>query len=556
MICPTSACYDHKRSYKRIHHSTSLANNSPTESANMNNQTLQSILQGFLVPDFIYRPADGALYFTRPSRPSGSISYGHDSLTNLPLWDLTYMYVIPVGASMHEIAPGVYVGAFRATVNNGESIPWTLRQVENHQLPPVPVFGSSHLGTNVSNSYERNAPQAGHSHTGPSSVGGPRTSDLRNGFVAEPVRAGSSYAADPPRTSSYPPGFSATAARILEAKRSNSSSSIKEICDALFANYQSELKAESGHHFDNVDDNVIVTYINACKPLAGLDTTHEVLTIGRDTGERLPSWYIYTPFLGLRQTTLKLFLPLDQASVRALTNDLLRVLHVHLATADQGPLMNPTDASKSEIAEARKEVQRELKCRGFTKQMPHMVRLSGLRSSPNSADADTSVDATSSSKTSDCQPVIVQPSNSPKTTTAEKPCGSNDSCKKKLRLQIPRVGESSSVEAAGEAAENKMGKTPVCREHQADSSDHSSAATSSGAKQTEHDDRESEHSESRVVEIVSPASSSGSSEEIESDIDGSSPSTRSRANSKESESKVDASPGKSLTGIAFQTSDY
>jgi hypothetical protein len=63
----------------------------------MSSPVLHSILQGHYVPDFIYRSTDGSVYFTRPSRTSGSTFCGYDQQTNLPMYGLSHE--VPIGGN-------------------------------------------------------------------------------------------------------------------------------------------------------------------------------------------------------------------------------------------------------------------------------------------------------------------------------------------------------------------------------------------------------------------------------------------------------------------------
>jgi hypothetical protein len=349
---------------------TTLANNSSTEPVTMSSPILHSILQGHYVPDFIYRSTDGSVYFTRPSRTSGSTSCGYDQQTNLPMYGLTHE--VPIGGNTQRIARGVYAGSFGPTASNVESDPQPTHQP--HTISLKRAITSRNLlrdsqrqaraesrrreqnlsrrttvqpDSDVARSH-RGLPSGDRGHapgrqerSSPYSVniGGQLTSESqdRNNAIREPVRADSYHHSERSRASesrretdsTFPVETSTFG--LQPTSNAQNSTITRALTQALKERYELDSMAEAGHLFDNVDDTFIHAQINAYA-LHHSWAPHVYLTVGQETGEDSPvSWFIDIPYLGLPQNVLEVYLPLDQASLLDLTNEVLRVLHVHIA---------------------------------------------------------------------------------------------------------------------------------------------------------------------------------------------------------------------------------
>lgn len=206
---------------------------------------------------------------------------------------------------------------------------------------------------------------------------------------SDSVRTGNHHHADLPRASSS----KATPKSVHSRVPSNISGELtnhplpayKALMDGLNQCYSDDLKADLGHRFDDVDDDVIIAYAKAHvslfgRPYPGLLAT---LTVGEEANRgRHPSCLIPVPYLGIRYKYLDVILPLSRDYVRDLDNDVLRLLHVHLAAFDCGAPDNvPMRASHADLAESRHQVLCELYRRGFTERLPNIVRLKGLSAS-------------------------------------------------------------------------------------------------------------------------------------------------------------------------------
>jgi hypothetical protein len=155
-------------------------------------------------------------------------------------------------------------------------------------------------------------------------------------------------------------------------------STTRQPIDALDERYGLESTVEAEHRFDNFDDTFIQAVINAHGP-PYYCAPEVCMTIGRETRKDSSiTWSIEIPYLDLPQNVLEFYLPLDQASLLDLTNDVLRVLHVHIADPDCSTL-GLAYFPAADVVKSRNLVLRELERSGFTEQMPHVVRLRGLR---------------------------------------------------------------------------------------------------------------------------------------------------------------------------------
>lgn len=139
--------------------------------------------------------------------------------------------------------------------------------------------------------------------------------------------------------------------------------------------YRRELKEDPGHRFDNVDDTVITAYINTCEHV-----NYRGQRLRRIIGLEQPfssfnSCVVPIPFLELRHSALEVMLPLDWEAIAELNNDMLRVLYVHLSNDGRDI---PSVVTITSMEESRRRVLSELVCRGFTGELPNVVRLRGL----------------------------------------------------------------------------------------------------------------------------------------------------------------------------------
>jgi hypothetical protein len=155
-------------------------------------------------------------------------------------------------------------------------------------------------------------------------------------------------------------------------------STTRQPIDALDERYGLESTVEAEHRFDNFDDTFIQAVINAHGP-PYYCAPEVCMTIGRETRKDSSiTWSIEIPYLDLPQNVLEFYLPLDQASLLDLTNDVLRVLHVHIADPDCSTL-GLAYFPAADVVKSRNLVLRELERRGFNEQIPRVVRLRGLR---------------------------------------------------------------------------------------------------------------------------------------------------------------------------------
>jgi hypothetical protein len=305
-------------------------------------------------------------------------------------------------------------------------------------------------------------------------IGGQLTSESqdRNNAIREPVRADSYHHSERSRASesrretdsTFPVETSTFG--LQPTSNAQNSTITRALTQALKERYELDSMAEAGHLFDNVDDTFIHAQINAYA-LHHSWAPHVYLTVGQETGEDSPvSWFIDISYLELPQDVLEVHLPLDQASLVDLNNDVLRVLHVHIADPDhRAPVL--ASLSAAELTESCRLISQELENRGFTEHMPHVVRLRGLRHHPS-----TRIPVpTSSSK--------------PSRKGAQKGSAGEfshcmDCCNHKSRHQVTQDPESSTLDSTGEASEKKNRKAPVDKDYDADSSDHSDGTTPSG----------------------------------------------------------------------------
>jgi hypothetical protein len=476
---------------------TTLANNSSTEPVTMSSPILHSILQGHYVPDFIYRSTDGSVYFTRPSRTSGSTFCGYDQQTNLPMYGLTHE--VPIGGNTQRIARGVYAGSFGPTASNVESDPQPTHQPHTISLKRAITSrnllrDSQRQARAESRRREQNLsrrttvqpdgmPSGDRGHapgrqerSSPYSVniGGQLTSESqdRNNAIREPVRADSYHHSERSRASesrretdsTFPVETSTFG--LQSTSNAQNSTTTRALTQALKERYELDSMAEAGHLFDNVDDTFIHAQINAYA-LHHSWAPHVYLTVGQETGEDSPvSWFIDIPYLELPQDVLEVHLPLDQTSLLDLTNDVLRVLHVHIADPDhRAPVL--ASLSAAELTESCRLILQELENRGFTEHVPHVVRLRGLKH-----------------RASTCTPVPTS-SSKPSRKGAQKGSAGEashcmDCCDHKSRQQVTQDPESSTLDSTGEASEKRNRKAPVDKDYDADSSDHSDGTTPSG----------------------------------------------------------------------------
>jgi hypothetical protein len=246
--------------------------------------------------------------------------------------------------------------------------------------------------------------------------------------------------------------------------------------------YRRELKGEPGHRFDNVNDTVVAAYINVHAHAS--DFGQGILRI---IGREQPfsvfySWIVQIPFLRLQQSALEVLLPIDRDAIREVNNDILRVLYVYLSN---GSRTIPHPATDADVEDSRRTVLVELEHRGFTEKLPRVARFRGL--SDRSADRMSEVPGlfhdTASSSRSDT--LVNQSSRWPNTIAAGGTRDPKDRRDNKARQRVLRGEMSITDYVFGEVSEKKKGKAPVAEDGETDSSDHSSAASSSNTVQHE-----------------------------------------------------------------------
>jgi hypothetical protein len=250
--------------------------------------------------------------------------------------------------------------------------------------------------------------------------------------------------------------------------------------------YRRELKGEPGHRFDNVNDTVVAAYINAHAHAS--DFGQGILRI---IGREQPfsvfySWIVQIPFLRLQHDALEVLLPVDQNAIRDVNNDILRVLYVHLSN---GSSTMPHTATDAGVEDSRRTVLGELERRGFTEKLPRVARLRGL--SDRSAEhmsglPDWFLDTASTSKLAERSNASVnQSSRWSNTLVAGEIRDPKNRRDNKARQRVRRGGMSITDYVFGEVSEKKKGNAPVAEDDETDSSDYSSAPSSSNTVQHE-----------------------------------------------------------------------
>jgi len=278
-------------------------------------------------------------------------------------------------------------------------------------------------------------------------------------------------------------------ARFSEEIDCYNNTSSRKLIQSLDEHYRHELKQDYGHRFDNVDDTVVAAYVNACDNMS-----HPGQRMQRIIGRNQPFsfvglWVVPIPFLGLRNSALEVMLPLDQEAITELNNDVLRVLYVHLSNDSRGI---PSAVTPAVMDESRRRVLNELVRRGFAGESPKVVRLRGLNdysvprrlSDPRWLHGPVS----GSSALVDSISGGVERLAPAELRTAK---GRRDN---KARRDVHQGSTSMTENLFGEVSEKKKGKAPVARVYEVDSSDHSSAASSSSTVQYELEVSSSEDS--------------------------------------------------------------
>lgn len=376
---------------------------SAVASLTMSDSFFQSIPQSVPpnAPDLIYVPNNCSVYFTRPksatASPSDSILYGHDPLTNLPQYDLERE--LPPGTVLRELARGVYAGWY---LRPGERR-WETWSAPNYQQ----LLNRQDLTTRDDLLRGRTYGSNQQDPHGPEYVN-PRLREMfraddpysrhKSRITIDSVRTGHHHHhGNPPRASSSKdrtkPVHSRVPSYISGEMTNHPLPAYRTLMDGLNQCYSDDLKADLGHHFDDVDDDVIIAYAKAHVALFGrqFPELFAAMAVGEEVNRgRHPSCLIPVPYLGICHKYLDVILPLSRNYVRHLDNDVLRLLHVHLAAFDRGAPENvPMRASRADMAESRHQVLCELQRRGFTERLPNMIRLKGLGASARTAEVST-----------------------------------------------------------------------------------------------------------------------------------------------------------------------
>lgn len=470
----------------------------------MSESFLQFVQQDRHAPDLIYVPNNFSVYFTRPGlatdSPSDSIFYGYDPITNLRQYDLRRE--LPAGTVLHELARGIYAGWYKRPRER----PWERWSPPDFQQPithqqPATHAGFSHGQTFGSHQQDHRNPE----YVSPRLWNMFKTDDLHSRqksiITREPIRTGQPHHADPSRAHSSKERPKAVHSRVPSYVSGEMTTqprpAYKALMDGLNQFYAHDLKANLGHHFDDVDDDVIIAYAKAHVALFGRPFPELAMTVGEVANRgRHPSCLIPIPYLGIRFKYLDVILPLSQQYVRHhVDNDVLRLVHVHLAAFDRGEPDNaPMRASHADMAESRHRVLCELQRRGFTERMPNIVRLQGLGASTQTFGTEQRLKSRSILR-SFARPTAF--TTQPNQTTQTGPVGrarvSTNSSHDKLRSNARRHPQSSWADGSTETLLENKEKIPIKQVNEAGSPTRLHGnVTPSTSVQTVHDESVSE----------------------------------------------------------------
>lgn len=309
-----------------------------------------------------------------------------------------------------------------------------------------------------------------------------------------------------PRLRSVYPAESAQPSEQVDISQETTS---RKLIHALDEHYDLDSGAEPGHRFDDVDDDIVTAYIDASAIDYGSPLGHAMQLIkDRERpilGLLSDNWIVPISFLRLEIEFLAVVLPIGQETVADVDNDILRVLYIHLANGTQDI---PNSVSRASVTESCRCVLSELERRGFTDKLPNFARLRGLTDRSDdgtSGDSDQHSSIASSSKPSKASKASIdQTSREAKTSAAgeiSNPKGRSDI---KARERVRRRSVSTTEHVFGEASEKKKGKAPVTRVYGIDTSDHSSATSSSNTVQDELEVSSSEDSTPSVGGKATP----------------------------------------------------
>jgi hypothetical protein len=279
----------------------------------------------------------------------------------------------------------------------------------------------------------------------------------------------------------------------------------RKLIHALDEHHRLDLRAEPGHRFDNVDDDVVTAYVNTRDYESPLEQGFRLIKGSKQPFSASDSWLIPISFLRLQHKFLEVVLPIDQETVADLNNDILRVLYIHFSTDSLGI---PYSVSGASVAESCRRVLGELERRGFTEQLPRVVRLRGLsdQSPDRMSRGLDSHDTSPRSKLAKRSNASVDQNNRGVQTFAigeiRTPKGRRDN---RARRDALRGSASTPGHVLGEMSEKKKGKAPVTRDHEADSSDHLSAGSSSNTVLHEREASSSDDSTPSARGRVTPA---------------------------------------------------
>lgn len=366
---------------------------------------LDSILKRGHLPSFVYSPAQKILYYT-----TGEVYGGYDTELGLPKYDIQNHHFDV--EDMVEILPDVYIGHELISIADDSSrrervseedkrtgYPWgrpksnTFADCSPHHEHVSEAdkragypWGRPKSGPFANQSLHREHvseedKRAGYSWGRPKSQQSTgfaeswkqsdfmrqlrsygRGGTLSHHFADTPANARPMHERTPSpsvRARSYLADDDDDLLNIL----SSFEDAYRALMYALHHNYRSQLTTEQGRHFDHADDSIV----SACAHAHKFDWCAERL-VHLKIGQResidnadATSWSVPVPFLGLRESVLEVFFPLDDADVSKLCNDILRVLHVRLASTDR----NPAGASDADMVASREVVLEELQRRGF-----------------------------------------------------------------------------------------------------------------------------------------------------------------------------------------------
>jgi hypothetical protein len=282
----------------------------------------------------------------------------------------------------------------------------------------------------------------------------------------------------------------AEAAPRLEAADFSEDMPSRKLIHALDEHYRLDLMVEPGRRFDNVDDTIIATYINARDITTHQEQVTKLIITGGQQWPALNSWSVHIPFLQLPYTVLEVELPIDPEAITDVNNDVLRVLYVHLS--NDSPSI-PSTVSDASVTASRRHVLSELERRGFAATLPRVTRFRG-RNNGSAYRKSTALKFPGIA----CSPKLAktesidQFSKEVRTEAASETLNSKNSDDNEPCQQVGRGSVLISRRLFGEGSVKKKGKAAITRDYETDSSGHWSTVSSLNTAIYELEDSSSE----------------------------------------------------------------